>query len=210
VSFYILRHKPDILFLDIQLSDDTSLGLLSRLEKMMKLPFIIFTTAYNDPGFLLQAIKFSAVDYLLKPVRIADLAEALQKVRTMLSQPVAQAVEKETSALPADENYAFRTVSGMIYGNHEDIYFFRADGNYSILFHSQGEDLILERLGNIAGKLDPQYFLRAGRSIILNKKYIYKVDKNKSLCILKAPGGKSFRIPLSEAALKAIYYSSRP
>lgn len=203
----ILRNRPDILFLDIQVGDDNSIDMLPKLEKMMKLPHIIFTTAYNDPAYLLRAIKFSAEDYLLKPIRITELAEALQKIRNKSSAPYDIPGAPRTEPHVPEIPYSFRTVQGIIYGNVENIFFFKADGNYTTLFHSGGEDLVLERLGAIAGKLNSRHFLRAGRSIVLNKKYIYKVDKRKSLCILKIPDGKMFQIPLSEGALKAVLFS---
>lgn len=204
----ILRHKPDILFLDIQVQDETSLDMLQQLEKMMKIPHVIFTTAYNDPEYLLRAIKFSAADYLLKPVRITELAEAIQKVRSIATTPEPVAAPTAPVSTSPVDVFPFRTVNGIIYGNAENIYFFKADGNYAVLIHSQGEDMIFERLGSIAEKLENQHFIRAGRSVIINKKYIYKVDRKRSLCILKTPDGKTFQIPLSEAALKAICFSA--
>ena len=56
----ILRHRPDILFLDIQLQGSTTLQLLCELKEAMPLPHIIFTTAYNNSEYLLQAIRLAA------------------------------------------------------------------------------------------------------------------------------------------------------
>lgn len=61
----ILRHRPDILFLDIQLQGHTTLELLRELKEAMPLPHIIFTTAYDNSEYLLQAIRLAAADYLL-------------------------------------------------------------------------------------------------------------------------------------------------
>ncbi|MBQ6822662.1 MAG: response regulator, partial [Bacteroidales bacterium] len=64
----ILRHRPDLLFLDIQLGGRDSISLLEELRHTIPLPYVIFTTAYSDREYLMSAIKLSAVDYLLKPV----------------------------------------------------------------------------------------------------------------------------------------------
>ena len=74
----ILRHRPDLLFLDIQLQGHTTLELLRELKEAIPLPHIIFTTAYSNSEYLLQAIRFAAADYLLKPVDVSDLAKAIQ------------------------------------------------------------------------------------------------------------------------------------
>ncbi|MEO6132862.1 MAG: response regulator, partial [Saprospiraceae bacterium] len=67
----ILRHKPDLLFLDVELSDSTGFELLKSLEDHSF--DVIFTTAYDQ--YALQAIKASALDYLLKPINMADLSQ---------------------------------------------------------------------------------------------------------------------------------------
>lgn len=83
----ILRHRPDLLFLDIQLHGQDSLKLLEELKRSIPLPQVIFTTAYSDRNYLLGAIKVSATDYLLKPVGKDELAHA-----------IAKAVEKRVAA----------------------------------------------------------------------------------------------------------------
>ena len=85
----ILQHRPDLLFLDIQLQGRDSIQLLNELQNSMHtLPRVIFTTAYADRRYLMSAIKFSAVDYLLKPVDKNELALAIAKaVNTHHSSP---------------------------------------------------------------------------------------------------------------------------
>ncbi len=71
----ILEHKPDLLFLDVELSDTTGFELLKSLDNHAF--DVIFTTAYGQ--YALQAIKASALDYLLKPINMADLTESISK-----------------------------------------------------------------------------------------------------------------------------------
>ncbi len=197
----ICRNRPDILFLDIQLSGNNSIWLLEQLREMMPLPHIIFTTAYNDPAFLIKAIKFSAVDYLLKPVNILELGKALQKIREREEQNGSAG----TPSHPAKANpYTFRTLNGILYIAPEDIIYIRAEGNYSTLQLCKGEETIFERLGEIEAKLDKQYFLRTGRSFILNKGYIYKVDKKRNQCTMKTPDGKTYVIDISSGGMESI------
>ena len=78
----INRHQPDLVFLDIQLRDDSGLNLLKLVNN--KLFEVIFVTAYDQYG--IQAVKFAALDYLLKPVDIDELVAAVNKVETKLKE----------------------------------------------------------------------------------------------------------------------------
>ena len=72
----IQKHRPDLVFLDIEMQKATGFDLL---EKVQNLDFeVIFTTAYEH--YALKAIKFSAIDYLLKPIDIGELQQAISKV----------------------------------------------------------------------------------------------------------------------------------
>lgn len=186
----IMKHRPDILFLDIQLPGRDSLWLLEQVNEMMPLPCIIFTTAYNDPEYLLKAIKFGAVDYLLKPVNLLELGKALKKARERIK--------------PKPGTYSFRTISGTLYASNDDILYLKADGNYTQIYLLQGEETIFERLGDIDQKLDNEHFLRAGRSLMLNRKYIYKVDRKRNLCLLKTPAGTTHQVKVSEGGMESI------
>ena len=97
----ILRHRPDILFLDIQLQGHTTLELLRELKEAMPLPHIIFTTAYNNSEYLLQAIRFAAADYLLKPVDVSELAKAIRRIEE----------RDERNALPAGKAFCRQSSS---------------------------------------------------------------------------------------------------
>jgi two-component system LytT family response regulator len=73
----IKNHKPDVVFLDIQMKGETGFDLLSRLDKINFA--LIFTTAYDN--YALKAIKFCAIDYILKPIDILELRSAVFKVK---------------------------------------------------------------------------------------------------------------------------------
>lgn len=181
----ILRHKPQLLFLDIQLPGKTSLWLVEQLEKMMKLPLIIFTTAYTDPEYLIKAIKISAVDYLQKPVNLMELSQALEKVRKKLSE------EKTTTQKPDLQQYRFKTYNSHLILSSSEIVYIQADGNYAqIRLLDDKEELAFERLGEIEHRLDDSIFVRAGRSLIINKMYLHKLNYKESSCQLSTPNAK--------------------
>lgn len=182
----IYRNRPDLLFLDIQLPGEDSFWLIEQLEKVITVPPILFTTTHSEPELLHKAIKVSAVDYLFKPVSTLDLAAALKKFR-LQNRPKQVGTE-----------YLFRTATGSLRAREEDIVYIRADANYSLLTLPHNEEPIFESLGNIEKRLNPEVFIRVGRSLILNKNYIYKVDRKNQTCTLQLPSGKSYRIKIPE------------
>lgn len=197
----VLLHKPDLLFLDIQLKDKDALWLLKQLENI-KLPHIIFTTAYNSPQYLLQAIKYAAVDYLLKPIDIIELAQAIQKVRGIIAKQ-----HTIPSPVYKDKTYSFRAYNSTLVVKTADIAYVKADGNYSNMFLSSGnEELIFERLGEIAQKLVNTSIIRAGKSHLINKEYIYKVEYKKRICILQTPADIQYKVALSSGGIEELSF----
>ena len=196
----ILRHRPDILFLDIQLQGHTTLELLRELKEAIPLPHIIFTTAYNNSEYLLQAIRFAAADYLLKPVDVSDLAKAIRRIE-----------ERDTTASsstpqpPApSRKVPFRTLNGTLYAGKDEVIYVRASGNYSSIMLAEGEEIVLERLGVIENKLGTKHFIRAGRTLLLNRNLIYKVNHKHKCCILRTPAGQEYSVELSAGGLEAV------
>lgn len=196
----ILHHRPDILFLDIQLQGSTTLQLLSELKGAMPLPHIIFTTAYNNSEYLLQAIRLAAADYLLKPVDVSELAKAIQRIKERDERNTLPSTQEKL----ATDKFPFRTLNGTLFIGRKEIVFVRANGNYSHVILTTGEEIILERLGVIEMKLGEEYFIRAGRNLLLNREMIYKVDVKHKSCILRTPDGRECSVDLSAGGLDSV------
>lgn len=178
----ILRHKPQILFLDIQLPGKDSLWLLEQLQQTgIKLPQLIFTTAFTDSSYLLKAIKFSAIDYLNKPVSIVELAQAVEKAK--------KRIQEETPInLPSPKNrHSFRTFNSHLIVSDEEIIYIEDDGNYcQVQLLHEKKELIFERIGDVEKKVDSDMFVRLGRSLLINKNYIRKLNLKNNTCTLMA------------------------
>jgi len=194
----VLKVKPDILFLDIQLSGaEDSLWLLEQLEiSIKKMPYIIFTTAYNNPEYLLKAIKFQTVDYLLKPVGIVNLAKAIIRMK--------EKAEQNTGI--SGKKYSFHTFNSTLLVAAVDIVYCAADGNYCKMFIVQNtEEAIFERLGEVEEKLaSTELFVRAGKSHLINKQYIYKIDAKKQICYLKSLADSLYRVEISAGGIAVL------
>lgn len=196
----ILRHRPDILFLDIQLQGHTSLELLRELKEAIPLPHIIFTTAYSNSEYLLEALRFAAADYLLKPVDVSDLAKALHRIE----ERDATTFSSTPPPLAHSGKCPFRTLNGTLYAGKEEVIYVRANGNYSNIMLDEGEEIVLERLGVIENKLGTEHFIRAGRNLLLNRNLIYRVNRKHKCCILRTHTGREYSLELSAGGLDAV------
>lgn len=192
----ILLHRPDLLFLDIQLQGRDSIQLLKELRQTIPLPYVIFTTAYSDREYLMSAIKLSAVDYLLKPIGKAELAHAIAKVADRAGAVGASGAE-------APEKLSFRPVNGKLFVAAGDIAWFKAEGNYSTIVTFGGEELILENLLSLEHRL-PGDFARVDRSTIVNVSKIYKINQQERSCTLRSADGRSLELRLSRSGIEML------
>ncbi|MDR1553850.1 MAG: response regulator transcription factor [Prevotellaceae bacterium] len=193
----ILKIKPKLLFLDIQLPGKNSLWLVEQLNLALNImPYIIFTTAFNKTNYLLRAIKYQAVDYLLKPVNIVELAKAITKMKEISDKNI---------NIP-ERKYSFHTFNSTLVIYASEIAYCEAEGNYCKMFTSKhGEEAIFERLGEVEAKLLPSgLFVRAGRGHLINKKAIYKLDIRKQICYLKTDVGMLYEINMSSSGFAAL------
>ncbi len=195
----ILRHRPQLLFLDIQLQGQNALQLLDELQKSIPLPHIIFTTAYNDREYLMKAIKLQAVDYLLKPIDRNELAIAISKIVNLHQQ------ETATPTSNADtERKLFKTANGHLFISPDDILYICADGNYAVVTTTTDEVMVTESLIVIESRLKSDVFIRADRKSIINKRHIYRINTKKNTCIFRSTDGTEKELSLSQRGIRLL------
>lgn len=191
----IVKNRPDVLFLDIQLQGKDVIQLLNELKSSMELPHVIFTTAYADRRYLMSAIKLSAVDYLIKPVDKGELALAIAKLtKGCQNDDVAEGTGR----------IAFRTASGRLYIEQKDIAYIRADGNYVKVMMFDKLETVLESLSDLEKRLEPYQFVRTGRSTIINLKNLYKLNTKQKTCSLMSRKGDVVNVELSQNGVKQL------
>lgn len=171
--------NPELLFLDIRLSDKTSFQLLEMLDRH---DFgVIFITAYDS--YAIKAIKFSAIDYLLKPIDYKELIEAVKKFtdRSILEKKVLQ-LEVLIENLSKDK--AFRRLGINMDGKTEvvvvnEILRLQAESNYTRIFFRNGESLFVAKtLVEFEELLEHLGFLRVHKTHIINLFYVKTLEKN--------------------------------
>jgi len=166
----IKRVSPELVFLDISMSDGTGFDLLDKLHKIdFK---IIFITSYSE--FAIKAFKYSAFDYIVKPINIPELAKAISRIPNIKKVENKVAVhelkanlsptggsELKTIALPEQNGFAFVSVDKII----------RCEGmrNYTRIIFKEGVEKVVSRtLLDFEHLLTPLGFIRIHRSHLVN------------------------------------------
>lgn len=173
----IRQNNPDILFLDIELSGENGFTILEKLDK--KIDFeIIFVTAYHQ--YAVRAFKFSAVSYLLKPIEIEDLLEAVSKAKKLsLNKNNDKRLEYLTNLLKQDnvppDKLALPTNDGYNLVKICDILRFEADGSYThIFFNNKEKVLVCKNISVFEELLKGTSFIRIHKSFMINLDYVKK------------------------------------
>ena len=200
----ILRLRPNLLFLDIQMPGKNGLWLADELMRMkgdtFTPPDIIFTTGYTFPEYLLKAFELAAIDYLVKPVSQGSLEKAVARYRERAG--VTTGLQNLMDALDKEKLLKFKGFNGVFLLRPDDIAYVEADRDYACMFFANGtKEDIFERLGEIEKKLPPETFLRAGKSIIVNRKYIRKITD--TALQLVTPSA-SYNVEISRDAVKQL------
>ncbi len=158
-------HKPNAIFLDVQMPEQSGFDLLAEL---IETPLVIFTTAHHQ--FALDAFEVNALDYLLKPIREERFVKALDKLRTILIlQSSSDSVASKTIFIKDGEKRHF--VSLM------DIYKIESLDNYTRLYFQNAKAMQRKSLRQWEAYLDPTIFFRINRTEIINMLFIKSIDK---------------------------------
>jgi two-component system LytT family response regulator len=157
---------PELLFLDIQMPGGSGFDLLARLDP---LPRVIFTTAYDHHA--VQAFEVNALDYLLKPIETERLAMALAKVRSLQTEPAADAPPNA----PLEQLFV-RDGERCWFVPLREVSLFTAEGNYVRVLWSKARPLLGRPLQSLEQRLDPKRFFRANRRQVINLDFIESVE----------------------------------
>lgn len=204
-KWFLNNAEPDILFMDIQLSDGVSFELLEHFK--LNCP-IVFTTAYDE--YAIRAFKVNGVDYLLKPVDEEELTRAINKCKAIIERknPVATDFTELMKALANPQQSMNKYKERFLVNIRNqwmpiatsDIACFAKEAlNYVYLFNGERYMLDFSTLDDVEEVLNPDQFYRANRQYIINIDAIQTVKpmENSKLSIrLKEPNHK-FEIDMS-------------
>lgn len=170
----IRKTSPDMIFLDIQMPDGKGFDLLEMFDRI---DFrIIFVTAYSE--YAIRAFRFSAIDYLLKPIKIDELVDAVAKVRTskgsgLSSEIVTALLNNIKNGTGRQSTLIIPNIKGFEVLRVPEIIMCQADG-YCTNFHTTGQKKVVssKNLKHFAGLLEDHDFLRVHHSYLVNLEHV--------------------------------------
>ena len=175
----ITRLQPDIIFLDVEMPD------MSGFEMLRKLPLlqgqVIFSSSHDH--YAIRAIRFSALDYLLKPVEGIALQDAVSRAvdkinEKSLSAQYAHLLEQTGRRLASLDNLAVPTMEGLLFLKTEDILRCESDDKYTKIFLADKKMILASRtLGEFEDLLIPEGFARIHHSHLINIKRLKRYIK---------------------------------
>ena len=168
--------KPDLIFLDINLTDGTGFDFLDETEELQFK--VIFITAYGE--YALQALKMGAVDYLLKPVDVEELKIALNKIKNLSAETQRQRITVARKVLNNEDDTLILSLqdSFQVINLHELMYC-ESDKGYTTFYLSDGKKYLASKsLKEFEEQLYKHSFTRPHQSFIVNLKFIDKYDKS--------------------------------
>lgn len=185
----IRQHSPDIVFLDVEMP---KMNGFEMLEQLPQINFhLVFTTSYDQ--YALKAIRFSAIDYLLKPVDREELKNAIEKVRQRIPIPLPQQLEILIQKIKQPSHpvnkIALPTMEGLQLIPIESIVSCESDDNYTNLKLKNGSKLLVTRsLKDIEETLEQHSFIRVHRSYLVNLNEIEKYIKGEGGYLVMSDG----------------------
>ena len=182
----VAEHAPDVAFLDIKMPGQTGIEVAQGIETNTR---VVFVTAYDE--FAVQAFEREAVDYVMKPVNEARLAQTVSRLRSSLEQKEnppeiaallnlltqSRASVSASRLLDAPKKAALRWIRASRGDTTyqiavDEVLFFQSDDKYTVVNTANGEHLIRMALSELLESLDPEQFWQVHRGTVVNVNYV--------------------------------------
>jgi two-component system LytT family response regulator len=192
----IKKFNPDLVLLDIKLNDGTAFDLLKQLEEIKFA--IIFITAYEK--YAVNAFRFSAVDYIMKPIHIDELISAIHKASEHSEQHALSLKLKNFfdnfNNKPEDKKIVLKTAESIFIVKLADIIRCEADHNYTTFFLTSGKKVLVSKtLKDYDEMLCDFFFFRTHQSHLININHIVSFERNDGGFLRMADGSS---VPVSK------------
>lgn len=195
----IHQHKPDVVFLDIEMPGNSGLQLVDFFNPEEMCFEIVFITAYSE--YAIKAFKVSAFDYLLKPIDMEELSSTIERLKQSIKireniAPRVSILKEQYQKELTSKNMAIRTLEGTHFIETEKIIYLEADGMYTNIYLQDNRKIMASKpIGDFEEMMDmKRTFFRAHRSYIINMKKIIRYSKTEGYTIHIENG---VEIPLS-------------
>lgn len=194
VTDFVLKHPPDVLFLDIEMPEIDGLNIARQIKDTTE---IIFVTAYDK--YSIEALRISVLDYLLKPVGEEELKKCMTRLQEKIEQkkkagemaaPQAAAIELRKINSRFDK-IALPSLEGVHFFNIKDIIRVESESNYSIFFFTDKRKMVVSKtLKQVEELLQPYDFYRPHKSHIININFVTKYVRGEGGTIRMTDGSE--------------------
>lgn len=175
----IKENKPDVLLLDVEIGEESGFDIFKHV------PYpdfkVIFITAYQQ--YAVQAFRFAALDYLLKPVDPDQLSKAINKAfdamdREKFSMKIASFFQNVESLTNKAKRIALKTAENIHIVNLNDIMYCESEGNYTTFFMAdKSRIMVSQTLGDYEDLFNEYGFIRTHKSFLINLQFIKRYEK---------------------------------
>lgn len=173
----INHHRPDLLFLDIEMPEIDGFQVLDNIE-YTPYPSVVFVTAYNE--YAVKAFEVEALDYIHKPFKVSRVAKTIERIKKNGDRIKPEQVDRLKSSM-YEERYLDRFIlkdSGEYFMlSADDIHYIQSDGNYLHIHTSTDSYMVRHTLSGMNDKLDPEKFFRISQSNVVNADRVSKIEK---------------------------------
>ena len=195
---FIRERRPDLVFLDVQMSEVNGFDVLRALSAEVW-PVVIFVTAHDEHA--IEAFEVQALDYLLKPFTQARLLAAVERARQHLqtrqqgtiNEQLAEWLRSTTAERGYLNRIAVRSGSQTVFVRVEDVEYVESAANYAVLHTARENHVLRETLTNLEHRFPPHLFLRISRSVLVNLERVKSVQSG--------PRGESVVVLLDDRQL---------
>jgi two-component system LytT family response regulator len=175
----ILKSNPDLVLLDIEIKGGTGFNILQKVRPYNFM--VIFITAFDE--FAIKAIKFSAIDYILKPVNETEFCAAIENaISTYENNKVAMQVQNLLDHVEnKDKNrkIVLRTMESIFLVNLEEVLYCESDNSYTTFYLSDGKQILVSKgIKEYEQMLSPYRFFRPHQRYLVNLNHVERIDKN--------------------------------
>ncbi len=167
---------PDVVFLDVRLSDGTGIELAKEILQEGLRPYIVFITAYGE--FAVEAFKVNAIDYILKPYELEDLKKAIEKVKNLEDKE--RNILQIQSMVESPQGFVIPIKQGgkVFLIKPEDIYYIKAEASETVIRTKEREYFSNKKLYEFENLLKAKGFFKVHRSYLVN---LFKVKELRSV-----------------------------
>lgn len=194
------RLSPDVVFLDINMPEEDGLQFARKLRDKEIEVSIIFTTAYKN--YAMEAFSIRPIDYLVKPFGLDQVLNVLFKVEKHLDEKEAEQKNDKLWGNKIANVIKFKTKNGYSFVNLTEIIYIKVIGANTELVLCKGEKIrVLSILKDIYEEIKNDDFLRINRSVVINLKFVERIERKTKNCILVC-NNKKMEFPITNSVFK--------